>query len=217
MWEVFENSQQRAPKKQRSVQPTHFSNVLSILKTLSFEGSFHHRIEKKNLLVQDQGIRWVTYLHNIMFGQKYIHYQCGLWRAIVVQQEPAALCSKLWPKLGNSSDNVESTIDCVPFRHRLFMNHNMFVKKCDQHGFDRRLLQMKHFELGDDLRSIAYSNVLSRSHIQYPWLIPSYSAVNKIGIVLTDLHGVLGWYNSPLLVLMYGAVWVEVCADLPRP
>jgi hypothetical protein len=72
-------------------------------------------------------------------------------RGIVVQQEPAALCSKLWPHPGNSlqqsSGNltVESTIDCLPFRHKFFMNHTLFVKKCDQHVFDLGLLQTKLF------------------------------------------------------------------------
>jgi hypothetical protein len=69
-------------------------------------------------------------------------------RGIVAKQESTALCSKLWPHQGNalqqSSDNlnVESTIECLPFRH---MNHTLFVKKCDQHGFDLGLLQMKLF------------------------------------------------------------------------
>jgi hypothetical protein len=72
-------------------------------------------------------------------------------RGIIVQQEPTALCSKLWPHPGNapqqSSDNLnaERTIDCQPFRHKFLMNHTLFVKKCDQHGFDLGLLQMKLF------------------------------------------------------------------------
>jgi hypothetical protein len=66
-----------------------------------------------------------------------------------VQQEPTDLCSKLWPHPGNalqqSSDNlnVESTINFLPFRHKFFMNHTLFVKKYDQHGFDFGLLQTK--------------------------------------------------------------------------
>jgi hypothetical protein len=65
----------------------------------------------------------------------------------VVQQESTALCSKLWlhPRnaLQQSSDklNVESTTDCLPFRHKFIMNHILFVKKYDQHGFDLGLLQ----------------------------------------------------------------------------
>jgi hypothetical protein len=56
-------------------------------------------------------------------------------RDIVVQQEPTAHRSKLWPHAGNglqqSSDNlsVESTIDCLSFRHELFVNNALFVKK----------------------------------------------------------------------------------------
>jgi hypothetical protein len=84
-----------------------------------------------------------------VFGKKCLHYQSGRERGIVVQQEPTALCSKLLPHPGNalqqSSDhlNVQSTIDCLPFRHKLFMNHNLFLKKCDQHAFDLGLLQTK--------------------------------------------------------------------------
>jgi hypothetical protein len=101
-------------------------------------------------------IGWVAYLHNTVFGQKCLHYKCGMRRGIVVQQEPTALCSKLWPHPGNAlqkaSDNlnVESTIDCLPFRHTFFINHTLFVKKCDQHGFDLGQLQRKFLGLGDD-------------------------------------------------------------------
>jgi elongation factor P hydroxylase len=67
-------------------------------------------------------------------------------RGIVVQQEPSALCWNLWPHLGKalqqSSDNlnVENTIDSLPFRHNIFMNHNLFLKKCGHHGFGLGLL-----------------------------------------------------------------------------
>jgi hypothetical protein len=73
-------------------------------------------------------------------------------RGIVVQQEPIALCSKLWPHPGNairrSSDNlnIESTIDCLPFRNKFFINHTQFVKKCAQHDFDLGLFETKLFE-----------------------------------------------------------------------
>jgi hypothetical protein len=56
----------------------------------------------------------VAYLHSIVFGQKYLHYQCKVGKGIVMRREPTALCSKLGPQVGSSSDNVESTIDCVP-------------------------------------------------------------------------------------------------------
>jgi hypothetical protein len=52
-----------------------------------------------------------------------------------MQKEPAAVSSKLWPQPGNalqqSSDdlNVGSTIECLPFRHKFYMNHALFVKK----------------------------------------------------------------------------------------
>jgi hypothetical protein len=88
----------------------------------------------------------MAYLHNTLFGQKCLHYQCGMGRGIVMQQEPTALCSKLWPHLGNvlqqssSNLNIESTIDCLPFRYKFFMNHTLLVKKSDQHGFDLGLL-----------------------------------------------------------------------------
>jgi hypothetical protein len=47
----------------------------------------------------------VDYLHNIVFGQKCLHCQCGIGRGIVVQQERTDLCSKLWPH----SDNLPIT------------------------------------------------------------------------------------------------------------
>jgi hypothetical protein len=77
----------------------------------------------------------VAYLHNTVFGQKSLHYQWGMERGIVVQQEPTALCSKLWPHPGKALQqssnnlNVESTIDFLSFRHKFFMNHTLFVKK----------------------------------------------------------------------------------------
>jgi hypothetical protein len=77
-------------------------------------------------------------------------------RGIIVQQEPTALYSKLWPHpengLQQSSDNlnVESTIDYLRFRYKFFMNHTLFVKKCDQQGFYFGLLQTKLLGLGDD-------------------------------------------------------------------
>jgi hypothetical protein len=94
-----------------------------------------------------------AYLHNTVFGEKYLQYQFRMGGGIVVQTEPAALCSKLWRHPGNalqqSSDNldVESTIDSLPFRHKFFINHTLFVKKCDQHGFDLGLWQTTYFGL----------------------------------------------------------------------
>jgi hypothetical protein len=96
---------------------------------------------RKNPLVRDQENRVMAYLHNTVFGQKFLHYQCGMGRGIVVQQEPTALCSKLWPHPGNALQqssnnlNVKSTIKYLLLRHKFFMNHTLFVKKCDQHGF----------------------------------------------------------------------------------
>jgi hypothetical protein len=79
-------------------------------------------------------------------------------RGIVMQQESNALCSKLWPQPRNaliqSSDNlnVESTTDCVPFRHKFVINYNLFFKKLDQHGFDLGHLQTKLLGIGDDFK-----------------------------------------------------------------
>jgi hypothetical protein len=105
--------------------------TFNILKPLSFEGSFHCRKKKKIRWCKIRRIGWVAYLHNTMFGQKCLHYQCGMGRGIVMQQEPTALFSKLWPHPGNvpqqSSDNLN--VNCLPFRNKFFMNHTLFVKK----------------------------------------------------------------------------------------
>jgi hypothetical protein len=105
-----------------------FLNVTNILKPLSFEGSFHHRREKKICWWEIRRIGGVAYVHNSLFGQKCLHYQCGMGRGIM-QQEPAALCSKLWPHPGNviqqsSDNNVESSIDCLPFRHKFLFEYS---------------------------------------------------------------------------------------------
>jgi hypothetical protein len=56
-------------------------------------------------------------------------------RAIAVQQEPSALCSKLWPHprntLQRSSDdlNSERTTDYLTSRHKFVINHTLFAKK----------------------------------------------------------------------------------------
>jgi hypothetical protein len=108
---------------------------------------------KETRWCQIRRIGWVAHLPNTVFGQKYLHYQYGMGRGSVVEQEPTALCSKLCPlprsALQQSSNNlnVESTIDSLPFRHKFFMNHSLFVKKCDQYGVDLGLLQKKHFGL----------------------------------------------------------------------
>jgi hypothetical protein len=49
--------------------------------------------------------------------------------------------------LQKSSDdlNVDSTIDCLPSRHKFFINHTLFVKKCDQRGSGLGFLQTKLF------------------------------------------------------------------------
>jgi hypothetical protein len=59
-----------------------FLNVLNILKPRSFEGSFHRRKEKKIRWCEIRRIGSVTYLHNAVFGQKYLHYQCRLGGAL---------------------------------------------------------------------------------------------------------------------------------------
>jgi hypothetical protein len=88
---------------------------------------------------------------NTVFGKKLLHCQFEMGRSIIVQQEPAALCPKLWPHPANAfqqySDNlnVQNTIDSLPFRHRFFMNRTLFVKKYDQNGFDLVFLQTKLF------------------------------------------------------------------------
>jgi hypothetical protein len=90
-------------------------------------------------------------------------------RGIVVQQGQTALCSKLWPHPGSApqqcSDNlnVESTIDSLPFRDKFFMNHSLFVKKCDQHGLILAFCERNFWALVMTLRSIAWSFV-SRSY-----------------------------------------------------
>lgn len=72
----------------------------------------------------------MSHLHNTISGKICIHYQCGMGRDIVV----TVLCLKLWPHqeyaLQQTFDNldVESAIDSMPFMHRLFMNHAMYVK-----------------------------------------------------------------------------------------
>jgi hypothetical protein len=110
-------------------------NVFNIQKPLSFEGSFHFRKEKKSL-VRDQENKMVGLFpqHNVRPEMSH-RYQCGMERSIVVQQEEIAFCSKLWLHWGNafqqSSDNlnIESTVDSLPFRHKFFMDHTLFVKK----------------------------------------------------------------------------------------
>jgi hypothetical protein len=148
-----------------------FLNVFNMLKPPSFEGGFQRRIEKNIRWCEIRRIGWLAYLHSTVFGQKFLHYQCGTGRGIVVQQQPTDLCSKLFPHPVNapqqSSDNfnIESTIDCLLFRHKFFMNHTLIAKRCDQHGLDLGILQMKHFW---PLRSIAFSDVSSLGHIKYP-------------------------------------------------
>jgi hypothetical protein len=115
-------------------------------------------------------------------------------RGIVVQKEPAALCSKLWPHPGNALQqspdnfNVESIIVCPPFRNRLFMSHTLLVNKSDQHGFEPALSQTKLF--GPWWWLWAAFHVLKFRlwfTLIYPQLVPSYNAVKKTRIVLTSL------------------------------
>jgi hypothetical protein len=79
----------------------------------------------------------------------------------------------LWLQPGNafqqSSDNLnlESNIDSLPFRHRFFMNHTMFVKKCDQRGFDA-FANETFWALVMTLRSIACSDFSSLGHVEIP-------------------------------------------------
>jgi hypothetical protein len=61
----------------------------------------------------------VAYRHNTVFGQKYLHYQCRMGRGIVVQQEPTALCSKLWPHLGNALQQSSDNLNDVGNNYRL--------------------------------------------------------------------------------------------------
>jgi hypothetical protein len=135
------------PKEQQSVRPSHLS---SCLPHLTLEGSFRFNKPKNIRWCEIKIIEWVVYLKSTGFGQIYLHYQCGMGRDMVLQQESTALCSKLWPHAGNAfqqfSDNLnaERTIDYLPFRHKFFMNHALFVKKYDQHDYDIGLLQSKH-------------------------------------------------------------------------
>lgn len=117
-----------------------FLDVLNILKPLSSETVFTFGKRKETLVrYKEIGVGGLSPQHRVR--QKNLHYQRGLRKGIVVQQEPTALCSKFWPRPGNafqrSSDkiNVESTIDCLPVRYKFFMNHTLFVKKCNQHGY----------------------------------------------------------------------------------
>jgi hypothetical protein len=88
-------------------------------------------------------------------------------RGIVVQLEPTVLCWKWWPQPGNelqqSSDNfkIDNNIDLLPLRHELFMNHKLFVKKCDQHSSDLGLLPTKCLGLGGDFKLIIKNYVNS--------------------------------------------------------
>jgi hypothetical protein len=111
-----------------------FLSVFNILKPLSFEGNFHRKKEKKNPLMRDQENRMggLSPEHSVWPDISSVPLRMG--GGVVMQREPTALCSKLWPRLGNvlqqSSDNlnVENTTDCLPFRHKFYMNHTLFVK-----------------------------------------------------------------------------------------
>jgi hypothetical protein len=128
-----------------------FLNVFNILKPTSL------RTEKKSagggiLLMR---IRCAAYLHNTVFGQKCLHYQRGMGRGgIVVQQKPTALCSKLWPHPGNalqqSFGNLNVKALMSAHQAQIFMHHTLFVKKCNEHGFDLGTLQTKLLGLGND-------------------------------------------------------------------
>jgi hypothetical protein len=43
--------------------------------------------------------------------------------------------------------SAQKALLTLPFRHKFFMNHILFVKKCDQQGFELGLLQIKLFGL----------------------------------------------------------------------
>jgi hypothetical protein len=51
---VYETSQQRPPKEQRSVRPSRSSYVFNIPKPIFFEGSFYRWKMKQNPLLRDQ-------------------------------------------------------------------------------------------------------------------------------------------------------------------
>jgi hypothetical protein len=127
-----------------------FLNVFSVLKTLSFEGSFHCKKEKSPLVRDQENRVDGLYPHHRVWPEIFSP-PVRNGRGIVVQEEPPAICSKLWPPPGNalqqSSDNRnrEHTVDFLPFRHKFFMNRTLFVKKYDQHGFDLGLFQTKLF------------------------------------------------------------------------
>jgi hypothetical protein len=93
-----------------------FLNVFNILKPLSFEGSFHLKKRKKSAGAKSGELGgWLSPQHHVWIEKSSLLVQN--WD-IIVQQEPTALCSKLWPHpenaLQQSSDNlnVHSTIDC---------------------------------------------------------------------------------------------------------
>jgi hypothetical protein len=92
------------------------------------------------------------------------------------------------------------------------MNHTLFVKKCDQHVFDLGLLQTKLFGpwwwLWGPLHTLTFRLWVI---LKYPWLIPSYNAFKKTGIVLTSLDEVLAWCESPLLLLIRETVGWTLC------
>jgi hypothetical protein len=162
----------------------------------------------------------VAYLHNTVFGQKYLHYHCGIARGIVVQQEPTALCSKLWPHprnaLQQSSDNLNigRTFDSLPFRHKFFMNHPVCQKMSSAWFWSWTSANETFWALVMTLRSVACSDVSSLGHIEYPWLIPSYSAMKKTVIVLTSLDEVSARCESPLLLLIRETAWDELAQIL---
>jgi hypothetical protein len=119
----FKNNQQRPPKEQHSVQPSVFT--------------VGQRKESADARSGEQG-GWL--ISTTLCLARNIFTASAEWEAALSckkNQLPSAL------NCGLDNLNAESTIDCLPFRHKLFMNHTLFVKKCDQHGFNLGLLQTK--------------------------------------------------------------------------
>jgi hypothetical protein len=112
--------------------PYDFLNVFNILKPLSFEGSFHFGKEKKICWGKIRRLGWVAYLHNTVFGQKCLHYQCGIGRGIHATRTNCPLLEILAsPRkcAQQSSDNlsIESTIDFLLHHHRRFATFHKFL------------------------------------------------------------------------------------------
>jgi hypothetical protein len=113
-------------------------------------------------------------------------------RGIVVQQGQTAHCSKLWTHAGNalqqSSHNldVENIIDSLPFVHKFFMNFLVCQRFCSWTSANDIF-----WALVMTLRSIAWPEVPSLSHIEIPMTHPQLHCKQENWDVLTSLDEAL--------------------------